>query len=154
ATRESNVTFGSRTPSDGAAEVALAGAPRSRRGCSRRWMLSTWALRCSRPGRSGAGAAEHLGEVIGRAHHGGGVQSAGLAGDPLDRPGDAERGDHPAIGPAHRRRDRAHARLALSDGLRPAAPTYGRELSGGETRPEKSAMQTVRLLPGQQDLRG
>ena len=53
---------------------------------------------------------------------GGGVQPAGLAGQPLDRPGDRHRGDHPAGRPAHRaptptrRPARARRRSAPSRG--------------------------------------
>src|SRR5436190_23687952 len=97
---------------------------------------------------------EHLAELGRGGTHDLRVQPAGLTAQALDRAGDRHRGDHPATGAAHRRRHRGHASLALTDALRPAAPPYGGEGGRGELRLAQATVQPVRLLPGEQDLRG
>ena len=63
---------------------------------------------------------QDLAELGRRRHDDLRVQPPGLAGQPLDRPGDRHRSDDAARRPAHRRGHRRDTGLPLSDALRPA----------------------------------
>ena len=80
--------------------------------------------------------------------------AAGLTAHTLYRAGDGHCGNNSARGPADRGRDGRNTRLALSNGLRPAAAAYSGKIGGGEAGTVEAAVQAIGLLPCQQNLSG
>ena len=85
---------------------------------------------------------------------GGGIARDLLAGEAVDGSGDRDRGDDPVARTPHGGGDGGDARLALADGLRPAAAADPGERGGGEGGVLQALVHLVGLLPGEQHLGG
>ena len=102
-------------------------------------------------GRLGV-TGENFGELVGARDHGGGVETAGLAGQALDRSRDGDSCDDSSGGGTDRGGDRGDAGFALAHALGPTAPAHTGESGGVEGGTLQAAVEPVGLLPGQEDL--